>query len=404
MNLNINFDFSKTIAGKEILEYGSMIEVIPNIKNILLTIGSKLGDNYINKGNSIWISKTAKIAENATIIGPCIIGDNSEIRHCAYIRGNVIIGKNCVVGNSTELKNCILFDSVQVPHFNYVGDSILGYKSHLGAGAIISNFKNDKTNIIIDKSDTGLRKMGAIIGDNVEVGCNSVIYPGTIIGRNTTVYPLTSVRGIVDKNIILKNEISIKKRIVYIDFDSTLYATDKLFLDILKLAEKYGISSEEIEKEKSKLKSFNIYKVLDNIGRDIDNNLYAEISELIKNGNNYLFEDSREFIRLLKSKKYQVNILTYGEYDFQMEKISNCDIINYIDDVIITDKEKSDIGFIDYQNGIFLDDKIETLESLYKMNANVIRIRRRNTGNYDKILSVKEIKEFDSLIDTINLF
>ena len=404
MNLNINFDFSKTIAGKEILEYGSMIEAIPNIKNILLTIGSKLGDNYINKGNSIWISKTAKIAENATIIGPCIIGDNSEIRHCAYIRENVIIGKNCVVGNSTELKNCILFDSVQVPHFNYVGDSILGYKSNLGAGAIISNFKNDKTNIIIDKSDTGLRKMGAIIGDNVEVGCNSVIYPGTIIGRNTTVYPLTSVRGIVDKNIILKNEISIKKRIVYIDFDSTLYATDKLFLDILKLAEKYGISSEEIEKEKSKLKSFNIYKVLDNIGRDIDNNLYAEISELIKNGNNYLFEDSREFIRLLKSKKYQVNILTYGEYDFQMEKISNCDIINYIDDVIITDKEKSDIGFIDYQNGIFLDDKIETLESLYKMNANVIRIRRRNTGNYDKILSVKEIKEFDSLIDAINLF
>ena len=185
-------------------------EVIPKIKDYILELGENLDkEKYTNIGDNIWIGSNVKISEKATIEGPCIIDDNTEIRPGAYIRGNVIIGKNVVIGNSTEIKNSIIFDYAQIPHFNYVGDSVLGYKAHLGAGVIISNLKNDKSNIVIKgekKIDTGLRKFGAIIGDNVDIGCNSVIFPGTIIYPNTNIYPLTRVRGIIKENSIVKDE------------------------------------------------------------------------------------------------------------------------------------------------------------------------------------------------------
>ena len=163
---------------------------------------------YENKGENIWIAKSAKVAASASITGPCIIGENTEIRHCAFIRGNAFIGNNCVVGNSTELKNVVLIERVQVPHYNYVGDSVLGTGSHLGAGAITSNVKSDKSLVMLKSGDevieTGLKKFGAMVGDNVEVGCGSVLNPGTVIGKNSNIYPLSSVRGYIPPNSIYK--------------------------------------------------------------------------------------------------------------------------------------------------------------------------------------------------------
>ena len=186
-------------------------EVLPKIKEFIIELGNQLNkDEYEQKGENIWIAKTAKVAPTAYINGPAIIGKDAEIRHCAFIRGNAIIGKNCVIGNSTEIKNAIIFDNCQLPHYNYIGDSILGYHVHLGAGVILSNLKNDGTNIDIKykgkKLPTGMRKMGSVIGDSTEVGCNSVLYPGTIIGKNTNIYPLTRVRGIINSNSIVKDE------------------------------------------------------------------------------------------------------------------------------------------------------------------------------------------------------
>lgn len=185
-------------------------QVLEKIKNYILKLGPTLDkDKYYVKDNDVWISKTATISDKATIIGPCIIDDNSEIRPGAYIRGNVIVGKNCVIGNSCEIKNSIIFDSSQIPHFNYVGDSVLGYHSHLGAGVIISNLKSDKSNIIIKGTtniETNLRKMGSIIGDYAEIGCNSVLCPGTIVGRNSNIYPLVMVRGVIPENSIVKDK------------------------------------------------------------------------------------------------------------------------------------------------------------------------------------------------------
>ena len=186
-------------------------EAIPLIKEFIISLGKSLPkESFEEIKENVWVSKNnVKIYPSAHIDGPAIIDENAEIRHCAFIRGSVIIGKNCVVGNSTELKNVILFNNVQVPHFNYVGDSILGYKSHLGAGAITSNVKSDRSLVTIKygdtKIDTGLKKFGAIIGDYVEIGCNAVLNPGTIIGRNSSVYPTTMVRGIIEENTILKN-------------------------------------------------------------------------------------------------------------------------------------------------------------------------------------------------------
>ena len=193
-------------------------EVLPKIKEFIIELGNQLNkDEYEQKGENVWIAKTAKVAPTAYINGPAIIGKDAEIRHCAFIRGNAIIGEGAVVGNSTELKNVILFNKVQVPHYNYVGDSILGYKSHMGAGSITSNVKSDKKLVIVENGDakieTGLKKFGAMIGDNVEVGCGSILNPGSVIGKNTNIYPLSSVRGVIKENSIYKNQNEIVEKI-----------------------------------------------------------------------------------------------------------------------------------------------------------------------------------------------
>lgn len=186
-------------------------EVLPKIGAFIVELGNKLpADKYEKRGENIWIAKSAKVFESAYINGPCIIDEDAEVRHCAFIRGNAIVGKGAVVGNSTELKNVILFNKVQVPHYNYVGDSILGYKSHMGAGSITSNVKSDKTLVTVKSAygniETGLKKMGAMLGDEVEVGCNSVLNPGTVLGRNAQVYPTSMVRGFVAANSIYKKQ------------------------------------------------------------------------------------------------------------------------------------------------------------------------------------------------------
>ena len=193
-------------------------EVLPKIEQFIINLGKTLDKNeYEEKGENIWIAKSAKVAPTAYIAGPAIIGKNAEIRHCAFIRGKAIVGEGAVVGNSTELKNVILFNKVQVPHYNYVGDSILGYKSHMGAGSITSNVKSDKKLVIVkngeEKIETGLKKFGAMVGDNVEVGCGSILNPGSVIGRNTNIYPLSSVRGVVPPHSIYKNKNEIVEKI-----------------------------------------------------------------------------------------------------------------------------------------------------------------------------------------------
>ncbi len=205
------FDVTKTLAQYMFDGIEYPWEVLPRIEAFILQLGPMLpADEYEQKGENIWIAKSATVAETASITGPCIIDANAQIRHCAFIRGNAIIGKGAVVGNSCEIKNSILFDEVEAPHYNYVGDSILGYKSHLGAGAITSNIKNDKKNVVVKfplgELETGLRKMGALVGDGVQVGCNTVLNPGTVIGKNTRIYPLNSVRGWIDENSIYKKE------------------------------------------------------------------------------------------------------------------------------------------------------------------------------------------------------
>lgn len=193
-------------------------EVLPKIEEFIIKLGKTLDPTeYEEKGENIWIAKSAKVAPTAYIAGPAIIGNNAEIRHCAFIRGKAIVGEGAVVGNSTELKNVILFNKVQVPHYNYVGDSILGYKSHMGAGSITSNVKSDKKLVIVkngkEQIETGLKKFGAMLGDEVEVGCGSVLNPGTVIGKHTNIYPLSSVRGVVPEHSIYKNKNEIVEKI-----------------------------------------------------------------------------------------------------------------------------------------------------------------------------------------------
>lgn len=204
------YNLEETMA-KELLE--KVIypwEALPKIADFILELGNKLDTSQYDKiGEDVWIAKNATVAPTAYIHGPAIIGEKAEIRHCAFIRGKAIVGEGAVVGNSTELKNVILFNKVQVPHYNYVGDSILGYQSHMGAGSITSNVKSDKKLVIVKNGEqqieTGLKKFGAMLGDKVEVGCGSVLNPGTVIGKNTNIYPLSSVRGVVTKNSIYKN-------------------------------------------------------------------------------------------------------------------------------------------------------------------------------------------------------
>ena len=212
-------DLGKTIAKELFDEVTFPWEVLPNIKEFIVRLGPSLSrDRFDNPQENVWIAKTANIFDTAYIAGPCIIDEGAEVRHCAFIRGSVIVGKNAVVGNSTELKNCLLFDGVQVPHYNYVGDSVLGYKAHLGAGAITSNVKSDKTPVAVKHSDTNtvlnteLRKFGAVVGDYTEVGCNTVLCPGTIIGRECIIYPQSRVRGVVNAGSIYKDAEHIIKR------------------------------------------------------------------------------------------------------------------------------------------------------------------------------------------------
>lgn len=208
------YDLNETIAVDIFEGLKFPWEVLPKIKDFIIKLGETLPeDKFEKKGENIWIAKSAKVFPSAYIAGPCIIDEEAEVRHCAFIRGSAIVGKGCVVGNSTELKNVILFNKVQVPHYNYVGDSILGFKAHMGAGSITSNVKSDKTLVVV-KSDgenieTGLKKFGAMLGDNVEVGCNSVLNPGTVVGRSTNIYPTSCVRGYIPANSIYKDSSNI---------------------------------------------------------------------------------------------------------------------------------------------------------------------------------------------------
>lgn len=212
------YDLSHTKAADYLKGFTYPWEALSGISDLIISIGSTLSlEEYDHPSDDVWISKTAKIYPNNYIAGPCIIGHNTEVRPGAFVRGSALVGDNCVVGNSTELKNVILFDNVQVPHYNYVGDSILGYKAHMGAGSITSNVKSDKMLVVIKNEGeliaTNRKKVGAMLGDNVEVGCNSVLNPGTVIGRNSNVYPVSCVRGVIPENSIFKKQNDIVSKI-----------------------------------------------------------------------------------------------------------------------------------------------------------------------------------------------
>ncbi len=209
IELNELYDLSHTVAGEYLKGFSRPWQALGGISAFIEELGQTLGGEYEEISPKVWVHKTAKVAPTAYIGAPAIIGEESEVRHCAFIRGSALVGKNCVVGNSTELKNVILFDGVQVPHYNYVGDSILGYKAHMGAGSITSNLKSDKTQVVIHgetQEPTGLKKVGAFLGDFADVGCNCVLNPGTVIGRHTRVYPLSSVRGSIPADSIYKGK------------------------------------------------------------------------------------------------------------------------------------------------------------------------------------------------------
>jgi NDP-sugar pyrophosphorylase family protein len=203
------YDLSHTAAKDYLSRFTYPWEALKGISSFIIELGRTLSpDEYDNPSENVWVHKTAKVFPTAYLGAPCIIGAGTEVRHGAFVRGSALVGENCVVGNSVELKNVILFDNVQTPHYNYVGDSILGYKSHMGAGSITSNVKSDKTNVVIKSDDehleTGIKKIGAMLGDFVEVGCNSVLNPGTVIGRNSNIYPTSCVRGVIPADCIYK--------------------------------------------------------------------------------------------------------------------------------------------------------------------------------------------------------
>ena len=216
--MNDLYDLEHTLAKDYLSNYEYPWLALKGIKDFIIELGQTLGDDYQEVKEHVWIHKDAQVFDSAYIGAPCIIGQRTEVRHGAFIRGSALVGEDCVVGNSVELKNVIIFDSVQVPHYNYVGDSILGYKSHMGAGSITSNVKSDKTLVVVkdrihDESiETGLKKMGAMLGDYVEVGCNSVLNPGTVIGRHTNIYPLSRVRGVIPAHSIFKDIDNIVKK------------------------------------------------------------------------------------------------------------------------------------------------------------------------------------------------
>ena len=210
------YDLSHTLAADYLRSFSYPWEALKGINELIITLGKTLSEEYTEVSPQVWVHNTAKIAPTAYLGAPCIIGANTEVRHCAFIRGSALVGEHCVVGNSVELKNVILFDHVQVPHYNYVGDSILGYKAHMGAGSITSNVKSDKSLVVIHgetEMETGIKKVGAMLGDFVEVGCNSVLNPGTVIGKNSSVYPLSCVRGVVPEGSIYKDKDNVVKKV-----------------------------------------------------------------------------------------------------------------------------------------------------------------------------------------------
>ena len=204
------YDLDHTLASEYLAGFTYPWEALKGIKEMILRLGERLGGDYEQRGEHVWVHRTARVFPSAYLGEACIIGPETEVRHCAFVRGSALVGANCVVGNSVELKNVILFDHVQTPHYNYVGDSILGWYSHMGAGSITSNVKSDKTLVVVhngeEQLETGLKKFGAMLGDHVEVGCNSVLNPGTVIGRNSNIYPTSCVRGVVPANSIWKND------------------------------------------------------------------------------------------------------------------------------------------------------------------------------------------------------
>ena len=210
------FDLNHSLAGSWLAGFPFPWQALAGIHDLILTLGASLDEDYEERSPQVWVHRTAEVAPSAYLGAPCIIGAGTEIRHCAFIRGNALVGEGCVVGNSVELKNVILFDNVQVPHFNYVGDSILGYKSHMGAGSVTSNVKSDQSPVVVKNGDehipTGLMKFGAMLGDHVEVGCNSVLNPGTVVGRCSNIYPTSCVRGVVPEKHIWKNNGTVVKK------------------------------------------------------------------------------------------------------------------------------------------------------------------------------------------------
>ena len=208
LTVNKLYDLTHSLAGNYLSGFDYPWQALKGIKDLILALGPTLGSDYIETAPTVWVHKTATVAPSAYLGAPCIIGAGTEVRHCAFIRGSALVGDNCVVGNSVELKNVNHFDNVQVPHFNYVGDSLLGYKSHMGAGSVTSNVKSDQTPVVVkngaEQIPTGLKKFGAMLGDHVEVGCNSVLNPGTVVGRNSNIYPTSCVRGVVPERSIYK--------------------------------------------------------------------------------------------------------------------------------------------------------------------------------------------------------
>ena len=211
------FDLNHSLAGSWLAGFPFPWQALAGIHDLILTLGASLDEDYEERSPQVWVHRTAKVAPSAYLGAPCIIGAGTEIRHCAFIRGNALVGEGCVVGNSVELKNVILFDNVQVPHFNYVGDSILGYKSHMGAGSVTSNVKSNQSPVVVKNGDehipTGLMKFGAMLGDHVGVGCNSVLNPGTVVGRCSNIYPTSCVRGVVPEKHIWKNNGTVIKKV-----------------------------------------------------------------------------------------------------------------------------------------------------------------------------------------------
>ena len=217
LTLKDMYDLDHTMAKDYLQQFEYPWLALAGIKDLIISLGQNLPEEeYDEVSPQVWVHKTAKVFDSAYLGAPCIIGARTEVRHCAFIRGSALVGEDCVVGNSCELKNVILFDHVQTPHYNYVGDSILGYYSHMGAGSITSNVKSDKKLVVVhngeEQIETGLKKFGAMLGDHVEVGCNSVLNPGTVIGRNCNVYPTSCVRGVIAENSIYKNDGTVVKK------------------------------------------------------------------------------------------------------------------------------------------------------------------------------------------------